>query len=60
LIVVLHHTVLACLPSLIGSSGTADAPRWTVAWWFSETPFHIWWSGHEMVLVFFVLSGYVV
>ncbi len=32
---------------------------WSVAWWFSYTPINLLWDGDESVLLFFVLSGFV-
>ncbi len=54
--------------ALVASSGVLAAPyqsplnrptTGSVAWWLSETPLHIFWAGQEAVIVFFVLSGYV-
>ena len=32
---------------------------WSVDWLFARTPLHLLWAGPEMVVIFFVLSGYV-
>jgi peptidoglycan/LPS O-acetylase OafA/YrhL len=61
LAVVIHHALLAASPALA-------APEWrgkggfrvgTFDWWISSTPLHVFWAGGEAVLIFFVLSGYV-
>ncbi len=60
LIVVIHHTLLAASPALANTylpNNGFHGPTW--AWLLSETPLHILWAGPEMVLIFFVLSGYV-
>lgn len=57
MIVVIHHSVLA-LPAadqaLAGPTGVGSA-----AWWFTYSPLHLLWAGEEAVLIFFVLSGFV-
>jgi peptidoglycan/LPS O-acetylase OafA/YrhL len=60
LVVVVHHTLLASSPALANTyqgNGGFHGSAWE--WLLSRTPFHILWAGPEMVLVFFVLSGYV-
>ena len=59
LVVVVHHTLLASWPSL--ANGYFDVPpkRWSLAWWLYDTPLHFFWAGPEAVVVFFVLSGFV-
>jgi peptidoglycan/LPS O-acetylase OafA/YrhL len=50
--VVISH-ILNTAPALVH-------PRlWSVAWWFSYTPINLFWDGDESVLLFFVLSGFV-
>jgi len=34
-------------------------PRFDVAWWLTWSPLHLLWEGTGAVMVFFVLSGYV-
>jgi peptidoglycan/LPS O-acetylase OafA/YrhL len=31
----------------------------SIAWWFSYTPVNVFWDGDEAVLMFYVLSGFV-
>jgi hypothetical protein len=60
LIVVVHHTLLT-VPSL-SVAYFLDGPaavRGSKAWWLSWTPLHLIWAGGEAVIVFFVLSGFV-
>lgn len=57
IIVVIHHAVLA-LPATDGALDGAAAPGST-AWWLTYTPLHLVWAGEEAVLIFFVLSGFV-
>jgi peptidoglycan/LPS O-acetylase OafA/YrhL len=58
-VVVLHHIVLASSPMLAADyAGQPSRPGW-VHWWLSETPLHFIWAGPEAVVVFFVLSGFV-
>ncbi len=49
--VVVDHTVMA---SRSWEVGIGSGP-----WFLSKTPLNILWSGQEMVVIFFVLSGYV-
>lgn len=59
LVVVVHHSLLAVWPSVANTYFGANPRRWSVAWWLSETPIHALWAGPEAVIVFFVLSGFV-
>ncbi|HEY5194086.1 MAG TPA: acyltransferase [Solirubrobacteraceae bacterium] len=60
LVVVFHHTLLASAPRLAGAYAPGQpAPRGLLAWLFTYTPLHIVWAGQEFVVVFFVLSGFV-
>jgi peptidoglycan/LPS O-acetylase OafA/YrhL len=52
LTVVVSH-VLNTAPALVHPQGG------TLAWWFSYTPVNLLWDGDEAVLMFFVLSGFV-
>lgn len=58
LIVVLSHIVAASVGSLSAASefGTDDGG---VVHWLLRTPLAIFWAGSEFVIVFFVLSGFV-
>jgi peptidoglycan/LPS O-acetylase OafA/YrhL len=59
-IVLAHHVVLAGVPLLAAvylSGADPVLPGW--AWALVRTPLHVLWSGEEIVLVFFALSGFV-
>ncbi len=58
LIVVVNHVFNASLPGYL-PSGEPNAPAGSLRWWVGQTPLHLIWAGPEMVIVFFVLSGYV-
>jgi peptidoglycan/LPS O-acetylase OafA/YrhL len=60
LIVLVHHALLATLPRLAGAYGQGPYPRGgTLQWWLTYSPLHVLWGGGEWVVVFFVLSGFV-
>jgi peptidoglycan/LPS O-acetylase OafA/YrhL len=60
LVVVLHHTLLASEPTLAGPYNAGPFPAdGSVGWLLTYTPLHILWAGPEFVVVFFVLSGFV-
>jgi peptidoglycan/LPS O-acetylase OafA/YrhL len=58
-IVLIHHGLLTlgsfAEPYYVAERPDAFTPQWWVAW----TPFHLLWEGTGSVLVFFVLSGFV-
>jgi peptidoglycan/LPS O-acetylase OafA/YrhL len=59
LIVVVHHvsmTIPAVSSAYASSKGVAV---WSIGWWATESPLKILFAGPEFVLVFFVLSGFV-
>jgi peptidoglycan/LPS O-acetylase OafA/YrhL len=64
LVVVVHHALLV-LPALavlyVPAPGgeRVSPPAWSLEWWLYDTPLRLVWAGHEAVLVFFVLSGFV-
>jgi peptidoglycan/LPS O-acetylase OafA/YrhL len=60
LVVVIHHTMLTT-PSLsrVYFRDGPVAQRWSLVWWVSWTPIHLFWAGGEAVIVFFLLSGFV-
>lgn len=59
LIVVLHHCLLTD-PRLAAPYAGLKGPRFlSVDWWLTDTPLHLIWAGPEAVIVFFVLSGFV-
>jgi peptidoglycan/LPS O-acetylase OafA/YrhL len=57
LVVVLSHVVMASAPTL--SNGLVDGSPPGVSGLFLSTPLTVVWAGPEFVIVFFVLSGYV-
>lgn len=60
LIVVFHHSLLSSSASLeMAYLGPVSYRPGSFDWLLARTPLHIVWAGPEMVLVFFVLSGYV-
>ncbi len=59
LVVVVHHALhldptFARVQAAVSAAGES-----TGVWAFTHTPLHLVWAGEEAVLVFFVLSGYV-
>jgi peptidoglycan/LPS O-acetylase OafA/YrhL len=56
LVVVVHHSLLTW-PALAAQYGVPNPGSRT--WWLAFTPVHLLWGGTEAVLVFFVLSGFV-
>ncbi|HTW11940.1 MAG TPA: acyltransferase [Solirubrobacteraceae bacterium] len=58
LIVVFNHVGRAALTWYFPPGGPRP-PISSWQWWLTETPLHVLWAGPEMVIVFFVLSGYV-
>ena len=58
LIVVFNHAFNASL-TWYAPPGQVKWPRGSSRWWLVQTPLHLFWAGPEMVLIFFVLSGYV-
>jgi peptidoglycan/LPS O-acetylase OafA/YrhL len=60
LIVMVNHSLLATIPLLAGPySFGPGPPRGTLQWWLMYSPLHVLWGGGEAVVVFFVLSGFV-
>jgi peptidoglycan/LPS O-acetylase OafA/YrhL len=59
LLVVFHHVALASITSIAQAYLDVPPKTGTVAWVFYSTPVHILWGGADGVLLFFVLSGYV-
>ncbi len=56
LVVLIRHSVML-IPSV--SDESAGSQRKGLVWWFTYTPLHVVWAGPEAVVVFFVLSGFV-
>jgi peptidoglycan/LPS O-acetylase OafA/YrhL len=58
LVVVVHHCLL--VSPVLAASYRGSAPSgWSVATVLTRTPVHVLWDGTGAVLVFFVLSGFV-
>jgi peptidoglycan/LPS O-acetylase OafA/YrhL len=55
-VVLIRHSVML-IPSV--SDESAGSQRKGLVWWFTYTPLHVLWAGPEAVVVFFVLSGFV-
>ena len=58
LVVIVHHTLLTA-PALALPYADPHQPLSGAARWLAYTPLHLLWAGGEAVLVFFVLSGFV-
>ncbi len=59
LVVLLHHLLLASAPALADPYAGLPQSRGAVVLLHTYTPLHILWAGPEAVVVFFVLSGFV-
>jgi peptidoglycan/LPS O-acetylase OafA/YrhL len=60
LVVVLYHCLLASSVFFASAdSATSTLPMSSVTWLLTYTPLHVIWAGPEAVIVFFVLSGFV-
>ena len=61
LAVVFNHALIASSKTLADPylSPKVHPATGTVAWWIADTPLHLFWAGQEAVVIFFVLSGYV-
>ena len=57
-VVVYHALLVVPAISALYVDHTNPAPL-SVAWWLYDTPLRLLFAGHEAVLVFFVLSGFV-
>jgi peptidoglycan/LPS O-acetylase OafA/YrhL len=60
-VVVVCHVLIAGSPVLADSFLTTRSPAATgdPEWWLLKTPLQLIWAGQEAVIVFFVLSGFV-
>jgi peptidoglycan/LPS O-acetylase OafA/YrhL len=56
LVVVAHHALLVW-PALYAQYTVPN--RGSRTWWLTFTPLHLGWAGREAVIVFFILSGFV-
>ncbi len=56
-VVVVHHVALA-VPS-IADAATREHAVGSGPWWWYSSPLRLVWAGEEAVLLFFVLSGFV-
>lgn len=57
LVVVVHHAVQ--LTPEVDEALYGEVARFSLSWWLTFTPLHLVWAGEEAVLLFFVLSGFV-
>jgi peptidoglycan/LPS O-acetylase OafA/YrhL len=55
--VVVHHVLLHSVPLTAAYRGERDVPRGAKL--LTDSPLHLVWAGPEAVLIFFVLSGFV-
>lgn len=55
--VMLYHCLLV-LPAFFGAISHESTS--TIGWLLANTPLHLFWAGHEAVLLFFIISGFVV
>lgn len=58
-VVLIHHCFLVSplLDTAVQSADVGQLEPWV--WWATFTPLHLIWAGGEAVLVFFILSGFV-
>lgn len=59
LVVVVNHCLMTDPTLAAVAAGTGRAAPGTLAWSLAYTPLHLVWAGTEAVLLFFVLSGFV-
>lgn len=64
LVVLAYHALLVLPAMSIPTDGSAvqtaaSSTTWSVVWWLYRTPLRALWAGPEAVLIFFVLSGFV-
>jgi peptidoglycan/LPS O-acetylase OafA/YrhL len=58
LVVLLSHVVVASMPALADAAAFGTRPA-GLEGWLVRTPLSVAWAGPELVIVFFVLSGFV-
>jgi peptidoglycan/LPS O-acetylase OafA/YrhL len=56
MVVVVHHALLVW-PALYAQYGPPN--RGSMTWWLAYSPLHLLWAGREAVVIFFILSGFV-
>lgn len=56
--VVVYHLLLV-VPVMATASASNSAATLSPEWWLQKTPIRLLFSGHEAVLLFFILSGFV-
>jgi len=64
LVVVVYHCLLVVPALSIPADGSApsaaaSSATWSPVWWLYRTPLRALWAGPEAVLIFFVISGFV-
>ena len=57
--VVIGYHLLLVVPALSQTYVSGIASPFSPEWWLYKTPIRLFFAGHEAVLVFFVLSGFV-
>lgn len=58
-IVLVHHISMTSPAVSAAYSSSTDVPIFSTGWWATLSPLKIFFAGPEFVLVFFVLSGFV-
>ncbi|KQZ05144.1 hypothetical protein ASD19_03910 [Microbacterium sp. Root53] len=62
LLVMVHHTLLTVPLFAAAYFDSTSEETWNVgnpAWWIAHTPVHVLWDGKFAVMIFFILSGFV-
>jgi peptidoglycan/LPS O-acetylase OafA/YrhL len=59
MVVLCSHVLLASNPALAGAYVGSGPHAFSFAWALTFTPLHVLWAGQDWVMVFFVLSGFV-
>lgn len=62
LVVMIHHSLLTVPLFAAAYFGATSAETWGLdnpAWWIAHTPLHVLWDGRFAVVIFFILSGFV-
>lgn len=64
MVVLIHHAmltspVIANAIDTHGQTGILRVETFSMEWWLTYTPLHLFWLGTEAVFVFFILSGFV-
>ena len=57
MVVCIHHSLLCTVD--FSNNATFEYERSSLTWWLKWSPMHILWDGSAAVVIFFVLSGFV-